>query len=105
MTLELFQYVKDRLNPEVKLSVVTGGQTGFDEAGAKAAAQLGWNVTVNAPKGWKFRNIAGKDISDEKAFKERFGVTQIEAPKTALTDITKDAIKDNKQDYLDCKLS
>lgn len=50
----------------------TGGQTGVDEAGAKAGARLGIPTTILAPRGWKFRNEFGKDISDEKQFKQRF---------------------------------
>lgn len=52
--------------------VYTGGQTGVDEAGAKAATRLGIPVTINAPKGWKFRDAEGKDISNEQQFKARF---------------------------------
>ena len=55
-------------------SIRTGGQTGFDEAGAKAGIRLGIPTLVLAPKGWKFRNINGVDISNEKLFKERFQV-------------------------------
>ena len=36
--------------------------------------KLGIPTTVNAPKGWKFRNEKGDDISNEQQFKERFGV-------------------------------
>lgn len=53
-------------------SVRTGGQTGFDEAGAKAAIKLGIPTTILAPKGWKFRDINSKDISNEELFKARF---------------------------------
>lgn len=53
-------------------SIRSGGQTGFDEAGIKAALRLGIHATVLAPKGWKFRNINGTDISDEEDFKSRF---------------------------------
>lgn len=53
-------------------SIRTGGQTGFDEAGAKAGMKLGIPTSILAPKGWKFRDINGNDISDEKAFKSRF---------------------------------
>ena len=35
--------------------VRSGGQTGADEAGVKAAAKLGIPAKVLAPKGWKFR--------------------------------------------------
>jgi len=51
----------------------TGGQTGFDEAGAKAASKLDIPTFVLAPKGWKFRDENGKDISNETLFKQRFG--------------------------------
>ena len=53
-------------------SVRTGGQTGFDEAGAKAAIKLGIPTNILAPKGWKFRDINSKDISNEELFKARF---------------------------------
>jgi hypothetical protein len=53
-------------------SIRTGGQTGFDEAGAKAAIKLGIPTMILAPKGWTFRDITGKDISNEKQFKARF---------------------------------
>ena len=53
-------------------SIRTGGQTGFDEAGAKAGIRLGIPTTILAPKGWTFRNANGQDISDEQQFKERF---------------------------------
>jgi hypothetical protein len=62
-------------SPKLKVkieSVVTGGQSGFDEAGAKAAIKLGLPTKILAPKGYKFRNINNFDISDEKRFKERF---------------------------------
>lgn len=53
-------------------SIRSGGQTGFDEAGAKAGIRLGLPTTILAPKGWKFRNSQGQDISDEQQFKARF---------------------------------
>jgi len=56
------------------ISIRTGGQTGVDEAGAKAGLSLGIPTTILAPKGWKFRDINGKDISNEKAFKARFNI-------------------------------
>ena len=60
-----------RLNNKIE-SVRSGGQTGFDEAGAKAGIRLGLPTIVLAPKGWKFRNISGVDISSESSFKSRF---------------------------------
>ena len=76
-TLELLEEVQKRLNPEKKIvSLRTGGQTGFDEAGAKAGIKLGIPTTILAPKGWTFRNIAGQDISNEQQFKARFGKSE-----------------------------
>lgn len=50
----------------------TGGQTGFDEAGAKAGISLGIPTLILAPKYWTFRNEKGQDISNEQLFKARF---------------------------------
>ncbi len=50
----------------------SGGQTGIDEAGLKAAVKLGIPALCLAPKGWIFRDINGKDISNEEQFKARF---------------------------------
>lgn len=57
-------------------SIRSGGQTGYDEAGIKAAQRLGIVNGILAPKGWKFRDVNGKDISDEQAFKARFSTPQ-----------------------------
>lgn len=62
-------------SPDLKVkigSVRTGGQTGFDEAGAKAAAKLGLPVIVHTTLDWKYRNAAKQDVSNEKSFKARF---------------------------------
>jgi hypothetical protein len=53
-------------------SIRTGGQTGIDEAGAKAGINLSLPTTILAPKGWTFRDISGQDISNEQQFKARF---------------------------------
>lgn len=53
-------------NPKLKSkigSVRTGGQSGFDEAGAKAALKLGFTTVVHMPKGFKMRNQDGRDIT------------------------------------------
>jgi hypothetical protein len=50
----------------------SGGQTGIDEAGLKAAHKLGISSLCLAPKGWTLRGIDGVDINDEKLFKARF---------------------------------
>jgi hypothetical protein len=61
------------VNAEIPIkSVRSGGQTGFDEAGAKAGVALGVPTTVLAPKGWKFRPRYREDVANEAAFKERF---------------------------------
>lgn len=53
--------------------ILSGGQTGFDEAGAKAGMALGIPVTVLAPKGWRFRDATGRDRSGVRSdFTERF---------------------------------
>jgi hypothetical protein len=89
----LLEYVlySDNLKTQIE-SIRTGGQTGFDEAGAKAGIKLGFPVKVLAPNGWIFRvdlkeyndkykqlNLKVKfnsdntvDIFDEKQFKNRF---------------------------------
>ena len=62
-------------SPNLKTPIATirsGGQTGYDEAGIKAAQKLGIINGILAPKGWKFRDASGRDISNEQAFKARF---------------------------------
>lgn len=69
----VYKVLKSLVDLGLKLDHVrTGGQTGFDEAGAKAAQRLGIKTYILAPKGYKFRPINGKDISNEEAFKSRF---------------------------------
>lgn len=69
----LLEYViySDNLKNKI-VSIRTGGQTGIDEAGAKAGIKLGVSTTILAPKNWKFRDVTGKDISNEQQFKQRF---------------------------------
>lgn len=54
------------------VSIRSGGQTGVDEAGVKAARGLGIDALVLAPKGWLFRPADGRDVADEASFKARF---------------------------------
>ena len=56
-------------------SIRSGGQSGVDEAGAKAGVLLGIKTGILAPMGWKYRNINGVDISGEQSFKARFEST------------------------------
>jgi hypothetical protein len=73
-TYEFLNKIVNHPKLENKITVIrSGGQTGFDEAGIKAAEKLGIDSLVYAPKGWRFRGMDG-DIADETKFKERFGV-------------------------------
>jgi 5'-nucleotidase len=85
-----------KLNSKIG-SVRTGGQSGFDEAGAKAAIKLGFTTVVHMPKGFKMRNQDGKDItmSYEHA-KLRFDVIK---PKTVYIDMD-GVICDYKKTYV-----
>lgn len=54
-------------------SVRSGGQSGADEAGLKAAVAADIpEVICHAPKGWLFRDETGRDFTDEAMFKRRF---------------------------------
>lgn len=64
-------FTSDKLTKKVIL-IRSGGQTGVDEAGAKMGQALDIRTIVIAPKGWKFRDRYGRDICDEKLFKQRF---------------------------------
>lgn len=69
------ELVSELLDNGVTISAIrSGGQTGIDEAGIIAAQRLGIKSEVHTTSNWKFRDINGKDISDEKAFKDRFNV-------------------------------
>lgn len=52
----------------------SGGQSGFDEAGIKAAVALNIPALIVCPKGWKFLNAHGETVCDEVLFKQRFEV-------------------------------
>jgi hypothetical protein len=73
MTLDFLTYIMSspRLKNKIEL-IRSGGQTGFDEAGIKAAVKLGIPAMILAPQGWLFRDADGNDIRDEQAFKNRF---------------------------------
>lgn len=71
--LKFLTGVLNSANLENKPSVlVTGGQTGIDEAAIKAASYLGLEATIVAPKGYLFRDASGKDVSGLLAFQGRF---------------------------------
>ena len=52
--------------------VRSGGQTGIDEAGIKAAISLGLKASILAPKGYRFRGKDNKDVSNKELFVKRF---------------------------------
>ncbi len=84
-----------KLNKKISL-IRSGGQTGFDEAGAKAGLKLGIPTLVLAPKGWAFRNVNNKDIYNEAQFKARFdNIEQVPKEKSP-TEIAQE-IKSNQQ--------
>lgn len=86
-TYKLLKAVTESPELENKIeSIRTGGQTGFDEAGSKAARELGIKSDILAPKGYTFRDITGKDISDESKFKARFDKTDSRSPIDKLKD-------------------
>jgi hypothetical protein len=68
-------YIFWLLAHKVNISTIrSGGQSGFDEAGIKAALKLDIPAIVHCPKGWKFINEKGETICDERLFKKRFEV-------------------------------
>lgn len=84
-TLDKYGFTQNNANESVKIVLNTlqgmgldiseirsGGQTGFDEAGVKAADALGIKWSILAPKGYWFRDANGKDISGREAFMARF---------------------------------
>ncbi len=53
-------------------TIRSGGQTGADESGLKAAMKIGTkNIISLCPKGWRFRDEK-QDYYDENLFKKRF---------------------------------
>jgi hypothetical protein len=85
-----YQLLEGALNsPNLKtkiISIRSGGQTGFDEAGAKAGIKLGIPTTVLAPKDWEFRTNTG-NVKNEEAFKARFKTTTQPAGEENLSDL------------------
>lgn len=65
--------IKRLLECGVKIkSIRSGGQSGFDEAGIKAATHHNIPAICHCPKGWPFITAEGKTIRDEQLFKKRF---------------------------------
>jgi hypothetical protein len=58
---------------DTKITLIrSGGQSGFDEAGIKAAVKLGIPALCLCPNGWKFMDGKGETICNEQKFLERF---------------------------------
>ena len=88
--------------------IISGGQTGADEAGIVAARALGIPAEVHAPKGWAMRGADGRDLFSEYAFKERFitmpakdlsyeEMTRTDGFRKVYEDIVSDARKGERQ--------
>lgn len=73
VTYNMLATIIENMLPSLKPTLIrSGGQSGVDEAGLKAAIKLGIPALCLAPRGWYFRDINGKDIADEELFKARF---------------------------------
>lgn len=71
----VYNYMQKLLSrtTENKITLIrSGGQSGFDEAGLKAAVKLGIPALCLCPQGWKFMDENGSTICDEQKFKDRF---------------------------------
>lgn len=66
--------IKGLIDKGITVSAIrSGGQTGIDEAGIKAAINLNIPAEVHSTSNFKFRNKQGIDISNKAQFKLRFG--------------------------------
>ena len=70
--------IKELLNNGVNIHrILSGGQTGADEAGIKAAVINNIKCICKCPKYFKFRNIDNLDICSKELFLERFNNDKI----------------------------
>lgn len=70
--LSFLALIKRHIDSSRPLMIRSGGQTGFDEAGNKAAIKMGIDTVIHFPKGWRFRPIDGKDVYSQELFRKRF---------------------------------
>ena len=71
------QVLKGLQDKGITISAVRSeGQSGIDEAGIIAAQRLGIPNEVHTTANYMFRDKSGRDIADEKAFKDRFAQDQ-----------------------------
>ena len=69
----VYNFLSHLLSKGCQFSLIrSGGQTGADESGLKAAERLGIRCICLCPQGWRFRDSSNKDIYDKEAFKKRF---------------------------------
>lgn len=67
------QIVEGLIDNDIKISeIITGGQSGVDEAGTQAAIALGIPNTVIAPNNWAVRDKENKSTTNKEAFIKRF---------------------------------
>ena len=81
----LTEYLRELQKQGVTIKkVISGGQTGVDQAGIIAAQRLGIPSEVHAPSNFSFRGKDGKDVrGNEQLFKERFNQQQQDQNNTA----------------------
>ncbi len=76
----LIKELIEKLSTNVTISMIrTGGQSGIDEAGAKAGVKNNIPTLVLAPKGWRYRDMWHQEIINEKQFKKRFEINEQKA--------------------------
>lgn len=113
-TLVKYNYTQEQINERVQTiikglidkgvaitKIISGGQTGVDEAGIVAGLNLGIPCEVHTTKGWRFRDINNKDIDNETAFKERFNTTSQNVTEEIVVQDTKQTEKKKKTSIID----
>ena len=71
--IEVMQLANDKIGDKtVTGKIISGGQTGFDEAGVKAANMFGIPTEVNYSGIGLYRDATGTDIDDYQKFTQRF---------------------------------
>ena len=71
--IEVMQLANDKIGDKtITGKIISGGQTGFDEAGVKAANMFGIPTEVNYSGIGLYRDATGTDIDDYQKFTQRF---------------------------------
>ena len=71
--IEVMQLANNKIGDKtVTGKIISGGQTGFDEAGVKAANMFGIPTEVNYSGIGLYRDATGTDINDYQKFTQRF---------------------------------